>query len=269
MITEFVQGYSWNQFISREPNMKLEKDVVASLGKTIATFHRAFENVATSNKKLHFLPKTFTFENLLIHPGPEVFINLSQANMKLLQIIQKDPKIYDILEELFACWNSKTLIHGDIKFDNIIVTREKSSRRSILTDWEMANIGDPAWDIGSIFQEFIRSWLYTLPITGTEEAQQLLDMSKKSLQNMQYALRIFWKEYIQVIQKNPKETNDLLIKSTEFCAARLIQSAYEMLHSQTELNNIAVYMVLLSLNMIVNVSDATIHLLGIPFKIEL
>jgi thiamine kinase-like enzyme len=268
MITEYVHGNSWLQYITREPNMKLERDVVASLGKTIATFHHNYENVSTS-KKLQFLPRTFTFENLLIHPGPEIFINLSQANLKLLKIIQRDPKIYDALEELFAHWSPKTLIHGDIKFDNIIVTKEKDKRKSIITDWEMANIGDPAWDVGSIFQEFIRSWLYALPITGTEEAQELLDMSTDSLQNMQYALRIFWNAYIQVIQKNPKETNDLLLKSSKFCAARLFQSAYEMLQLQSELNNTAVYMVQLGLNMITNVSDATIHLLGIPFKLEL
>jgi thiamine kinase-like enzyme len=268
MITEYVHGNSWLQYITREPNMKLENDVVTSLGNTIATFHRNYEKVST-RKKLQFLPRTITFESLLIHPGPDIFINLSQANLKLLKIIQRDPKIYDALEELFAHWSPMTLIHGDIKFDNIIVTNEKNTRKSIITDWEMANIGDPAWDVGSIFQEFIRSWLYALRITGTEDAQELLDMSTESFQNMQYALRIFWNAYIQVIQKNPKETNDLLLKSSKFCAARLFQSAYEMLQSQSELNNTAVYMAQLGLNMITNVSNATIHLLGIPFKLEL
>ena len=184
MITEFVQGLSWNQYTTRELNMKLEKEIIASLGKTIATFHRAYENASITNKKLQFLPRVFAFESLLVHPGPEVFINLSQANLKLLKIIQKDPKIYDILEELFADWTPKTLIHGDIKFDNIIITKEKNTRRNIITDWELANIGDPAWDVGSIFQEFIRFWLYALPITGTEEAQELLNMSTESFQNM-------------------------------------------------------------------------------------
>lgn len=269
MVTDYVPGYSWNKYISQELNMKLEPDMVASLANAVGTFHHTFENVLKVKRDLDFLPKTFAFENLLIHPGPEIFINLSQANMTLLKIIQRDPKIYDILERLFASWDSRTLIHGDIKFDNIIVTVEKNTKRHIFTDWEMASIGDPAWDIGSIFQEFIRSWLYILPITGTEEIQQLLEDSKESLQNMQYALRIFWNEYIQVIQKDPQETNELLLKSSKFCAARLIQSAYELLHSQTELNNLATYMVQIGLNMIDNVNSATIHLLGIPFKLEI
>ena len=86
---------------------------------------------------------------------------------------------------------------------------------------------------------------------------------------MQSALRTFWNEYIHVIEKGIENTNELLTRSTKYCAARLIQSAYEMLHSQSELNNMSVYMVQIGLNILGNVNKATIHLLGIPFKIEL
>ena len=55
----------------------------------------------------------------------------------------------------------------------------------------MATIGDPAWDIGSIFQEFIRLWLSLLPITGTDSAEQLINISKESFQKMQKLLRAF------------------------------------------------------------------------------
>lgn len=268
MITEFVQGHSWNQYILRQTKMNIEKDLVVALGRMISTFHNAFEKIM-ANEKLRFLPKMFSFPNLMIHPGPEVFTDLSPANLELLKLIQKDPKAFAVLEELFAHWASETLIHGDIKFDNIIINTNRKTNKSIITDWESANIGDPAWDIGSIFQEFIRSWLYSLPLTGTETAQELLNLSKESFQNMQSTMRYFWNEYTENIHKNTKFTNDLLIKSTKYCAARLIQSAYEMLHSQSQLNNISVYMVQIALNILVDVNNATIHLLGIPFKLEL
>src|SRR4030095_8192475 len=268
MITEFVPGYSWNQYLLTVTKMNIQKDLVVCLGRMIATYHQAFEKML-ANKKLSFLPKTFTFKNLLLHPGPELFINLSSANMELLKLIQKNPKAYDVLEEIFANWTSKTLIHGDLKFDNIIITSNRKTHKSIITDWEMANVGDPAWDVGSIFQEFIRSWLYSLPLTGTETAEELLSVSKVSFQNMQLALRSFWNNYIEIVQKDPKLTNDLLINSTKYCAARLLQSAYEMLHSQSQMNNITVYMVQIALNILVDVNSAAIHLLGIPFKLEL
>ena len=132
MITEFVKGYSWNEYVYSSKNLAIEEKNVSFLGKILATYHNAFEKMIFS-QKLKFLPKTFSFEQLLIHPGPEIFINLSQANMKLLKIIQKDPKIYDLLEEIFSNWNSQTLIHGDLKFDNIIISLNKKKISNQLT----------------------------------------------------------------------------------------------------------------------------------------
>ena len=102
------------------------------------------------------------------------------------------------------------MIHGDLKFDNIIISlnEEKDieiSNKILLVDWEFENIGDPAWDIGSIFQEFIRTWLSLLPITGTEDAEELINLSKESFQNMQKSLRLFWNITAKVLTKVPKK----------------------------------------------------------------
>ena len=253
MITEFVIGSSFRDHVLYAMN-ETDTKYVGLLGKTIANYHYSFAKKAT-NQKLKFLPRTFIFENLLIHPGPEIFISLSQANMKLLKIIQKDQKIYDLLEGIVSSWDLQTLIHGDIKFDNIIIASSKKNTKSVnkilITDWEMATIGDPAWDIGSIFQEFVRLWLSLLPITGADSAEQLINISKESFQNMQKFLRAFWNGYYEgTDDKSAKELNELLIKSTNFCSLRLIQSAYEMLTSQSELNNLAVYMIQISSNIL-------------------
>lgn len=272
MITEFVIGSSFRDYVLYAMN-ETDTKYVGLLGKTIANYHYSFAKKAT-NQKLKFLPRTFIFENLLIHPGPEIFISLSQANMKLLKIIQKDQKIYDLLEGIVSSWDLQTLIHGDIKFDNIIIASSKKNTKSVnkilITDWEMATIGDPAWDIGSIFQEFVRLWLSLLPITGADSAEQLINISKESFQNMQKFLRAFWNGYYEgTDDKSAKELNELLIKSTNFCSLRLIQSAYEMLTSQSELNNLAVYMIQISSNILASTDNAITHLLGIPLRLEL
>lgn len=272
MITEFVIGSSFRDHVLYAMN-ETDTKYVGLLGKTIANYHYSFAKKAT-NQKLKFLPRTFIFENLLIHPGPEIFISLSQANMKLLKIIQKDQKIYDLLEGIVSSWDLQTLIHGDIKFDNIIIASSKKNTKSVnkilITDWEMATIGDPAWDIGSIFQEFVRLWLSLLPITGADSAEQLINISKESFQNMQKFLRAFWNGYYEgTDDKSAKELNELLIKSTNFCSLRLIQSAYEMLTSQSELNNLAVYMIQISSNILASTDNAITHLLGIPLRLEL
>ncbi|MGE0690652.1 MAG: phosphotransferase family protein [Candidatus Nitrosocosmicus sp.] len=269
MITDLIFGNTWNQYITLHPNMKIEIEVIASLAHAVAKYHQVFENAIINSDRLCFLPKTFVFKNLFVRPGPEIFVNLSQANMTLIKHVQNDLKASNTLEELYLSWNTNTIIHGDIKFDNIIVSVNNGNVVNVITDWEMASIGDPAWDIGSIFQEFIRSWLMRLPILGNEKPLLLLQNSEESYQNMQNAIRVFWNAYLETVRKSNREANDLLLKSVKFCAARLLQSVFEMLHSQNELNNVSVYMIQLSLNILGNPSNSAIHFFGIPFKIDI
>ena len=272
LVTEFVKGYSWNEYMYSSNDLSIDKEAVSLLGKVLGTYHHAFE--LTSNQKFDFLPKTISFEQFLIHPGPEIFTNLSQANMKLLKIIQNHQSIGDLLEGILSSWKPQTLVHGDMKFDNIIISSgldrdNKSINKLLIIDWEFANIGDPAWDIGSIFQEFMKAWLSLLPMTGILSAEHLIKISSESFRNMQKLLRVFWYSYCDEIAKSPDELNDLLFRAANFCSCRLIQSTYEMFQSQTELNNLGIYMVQISLNMLTDIRKAIIHLLGIPFKLEM
>ena len=101
LITEFVKGYSWNEYLYSATDLTIDRETVSLLGKVLGTYHHAFE-LTTSNQKLNFLPKTISFEQFLVHPGPEIFTNLSQANMKLLKIIQNHQSIGDLLEGILS-----------------------------------------------------------------------------------------------------------------------------------------------------------------------
>ncbi len=54
-------------------------------------------------------------------------------------------------------------------------------------------------------------------------------------------IETFLEYYCKVVDKSAKEINELLVRATKLSAVRLIQSAYEMLHSQIDLNNLEVY----------------------------
>jgi aminoglycoside phosphotransferase (APT) family kinase protein len=138
-----------------------------------------------------------------------------------------------------------------------------------IVDWELAEIGDPAWDIGGALHDFISFWLYSLPITGNENPEQLISSTEYPLQNMKKAIRAFWRGYIKTAGLQGRKANELLIRSTRYCAARLIQKTYESHQSSSELSNTAFYMVQTSLNIMKNTDDAVIHLFGIPLNYEL
>ena len=75
--------------------------------------------------------------------------------------------------------------------------------------------------------------------------------------------------YIKTARIYGQSANDLIIRSTRYCAGRMIQKAYEYHQSAVELSNIAFYMIQVSLNIMKNVDDAIMHLFGIPLSYSL
>jgi hypothetical protein len=57
-----------------------------------------------------------------------------------------------------GAWRPVTLIHGDLKHDNVLIA---SDGGVAVVDWEMARIGDPAWDLAG---------LMVRPLLGSSEA---------------------------------------------------------------------------------------------------
>lgn len=281
MITEFVTNAhtlnNYERFMAAgsgvgEGGKEQIKQESAELGRLMAKYHKAFRG-QSGNRKLHsFMGRGFVPAASIVRPGPEIFRDINFQNLELLKIIQRYPTFYDSLEELYSSWQNQTLIHGDIKWDNVIVSTtatedgNKGFRMNIV-DWESVSMGDPAWDVGSVFQEFIRLWLSFLPTTGRESAEQLLGSTTFPIQNIQPAIRAFWNSYVKTSElTSSKEANELLVRSAKFCAARLVQSAYEALDSSMELSNTIVYMIQTSMNIFNRTNNAIVHLLGIPFR---
>lgn len=273
LIIEYVENaqslndYSYNLNVGEFPT-----EPALKLGIIIATYHNAFKEYINDHK-ISFLPKIFPFSVLFIaHPGPDIFSHLSPANLQLIKVIQKYPELIGFLEDISHDCYAQTLIHGDMKWDNIILTHHNYNDRNFqmrIVDWELAGIGDPAWDIGCILQDFISFWLYSLPITGNENPEQLILSTEYPLENMKKAIREFWRGYIKTAGIGSRKANELLIRSTRYCAARLIQKIYESHQSSSELSNTAFYMIQTSMNIMKNIDNAIIHLFGIPLNYEI
>jgi tRNA A-37 threonylcarbamoyl transferase component Bud32 len=96
---------------------------------------------------------------LLRKPFP---LNLTPNEVYRLRF-SKIPGQAEFAEELYnyypyfiqasKSWQRSVLIHGDIKFDNFIIDSSQNIR---LIDWEMADLGDPLWDLAGIWAAYIR-----------------------------------------------------------------------------------------------------------------
>lgn len=64
----------------------------------------------------------------------------------LAQIVSRSDLVAG-LRRARAAWRPVGLIHGDCKLDNVIIGDDGAIR---LIDWEMARLGDPAWDLAAL-----------------------------------------------------------------------------------------------------------------------
>ena len=250
----------------------------SALGKMMAAYHKKFGDILNS-EKASFFPVTIPSTFFVTRPGPEIFSHTSSANLELLKAIQNYSELYEPLERLHNEWKVQTLIHGDFRWDNVIVVSKEdddnsddASSRSFqlkLVDWEFSDIGDPAWDIACALHEYLNFWLVSLPITGNEQPEQLIMSNNYLLQNIQAAMRGFWHTYIKTSKIDVHKSEYLLKRCIKFCALRLIQTVYEAMLSSAELTNTAVYMLQASANILKNTESAVVYLFGIPFQSSL
>jgi Ser/Thr protein kinase RdoA (MazF antagonist) len=124
------------------------RDLVAALVPPLAGLHRATRHLA--------------------RPGAAVPAGLEPAHPWALRLMDGDaapelwasPVLGALLREAAAApvvagvraaraaWRPMALVHADLKHDNVLV--DPATTQVHVVDWEMARIGDPAWDLAGL-----------------------------------------------------------------------------------------------------------------------
>ena len=98
-------------------------------------------------------------------------------------------------------WTAATLVHNDLKGDNILVSIvDGQPPRIYIVDWEMIQIGDPAWDVGAILRDLLDYWLMSVPLSRDLTADQMLQGASVPLAKLHPAARGFWQAYRRHMQ---------------------------------------------------------------------
>ncbi len=107
------------------------------------------------NQKLRLAKKPWVLS--MLSPAPvwqpeELGAVLSQASN--LGILSRG------LNEANGAWNPDALIHGDLKREHCLLAQDNGGERICLIDWELAGIGDSAWDVASFISDILFCRLY-------------------------------------------------------------------------------------------------------------
>lgn len=200
-------------------------------------------------------------------PNLGMLQQLSSATIQAIKIIQRFPEFCDLLDGLRYEWVNETLIHFDIKLDNCLVVARRSGRQKPdlrIVDWELAGIGDPCWDVGSVFNDYLSYWLGSIPTTGEAPPERFIELARYPLGKMHPAIRLFWESYVRRIELDAPTSAEWLLRAVKYAAARLVQTVYEGLDYSNKLTGNAVCSLQLSLNILRRPQEATVQLLGIP-----
>lgn len=243
--------------------------VARNLGDALGMLHRLTkvqEKLGEDSQRFSGRPPWI----LSIHRSdPGIFQRVSNANIQLIRIVQQFPEFCEHLDKLRHDWMVETLIHQDMKWDNCIVfAKPGSQRKSMLkiVDWELANLGDPCWDAGSVFSNYLSFWLLSIPITGEAPPERFIELARYPLEKMQPAIRSFWQAYVQQMELSVATSDEWLLRAVQYGGARLVQTAFEQMQMSGQLMGNAVCLLQLSLNILRRPQEALVDLLGLPLR---
>ena len=190
--------------------------------------------------------------------------NLSAANGQFMTILQNYPDFGQALDRLRGGWRRNALVHGDMKFDNVVVRAGENEMHVV--DWELADVGDSAWDVASILQAYLTWWIATLQRVPSQGVQsnEPADAAQYPLDSIQPAIRAFWDAYVSSRRLSARDADLELERAVSYAGARMLQTVYESMAWAPSLTQHAVWQVQACINILKQPRAAATDLLGFP-----
>ncbi|MGI3902019.1 MAG: phosphotransferase family protein [Janthinobacterium lividum] len=202
-------------------------------------------------------------------PTPDLVATLSRANFEILRIVQSQPELVCRLDSLTDLWRPTGLIHGDIKADNILVVPKPDGSGAAevkLVDWELVQIGDPAWDLAGVLQDLVLFWINTM--SPAESVDAMVTSAIWPWPAVQPAFGAMAQGYATLSRIDAAAFNALCLKAVRFCGARLIQTAFEMAQMSDSIPTASALLLQLSGNLLADPYLAQVQLFRLMSRVE-
>jgi len=238
-------------------------DVAQQLGQAFGTYHRSAMRNPPHGENGLFLRRTPWALSMCEMPS-QAAPHLSGGIHQMMGMLRQFPQFAQALEALRSGWLTESLIHGDIKWDNCILCPGANGHPQLkIVDWELADWGDPCWDVAGIMGAYLLFWVQSLPGDSLATPAMMVERARYPLGRMQPAIRSFWSHYANCRQVSGQAARDLLRRIMMYTGARIIQTAFETLQASPTANSTTVLLLQLSMNVLANPEDAIQELLGI------
>ena len=201
--------------------------------------------------------------DFLTQPRLENLQHYSHGTLELVGVFQEYGEFAATLQRLCANATVECLVHGDVKFDNLLrVHAGEPTTTLCLTDWEHAAVGDRAWDVGSVFANALSWWVFSTPIAQEVPSQALLTSLRHPLDAIGASARRFCASYTARACLDPNDRRTVIVRAMQLAAVRMVQTAFETMMQRSRLTANVVCLLQLSQNVAADPGAALHDLFG-------
>ena len=226
LVTECIDGAeNLDQF--RRRNGALKKGIIKKLAEVLSSYHFESKNILDGSKSASFFPHQVPWVLNIIELATDSNLIVQQnspINSPVIQAVLTNSEFRKLVEPIKSNWQYVSLINGDIKYMNFLVSGEQPEIKII--DWEFADLGDPLWDVAGVLQCFI-SYFFLLDQVNNTQSSKSDAIVMDDLKPVSKRFEQFWKFYTKPGKISKKRFYRDFKKAVEFCAVRMIQTAFE------------------------------------------
>ncbi len=201
--------------------------------------------------------------------GPQVFRLFPSDCLQFFKLYQRFPSLQQAISELGNSVTPCCLAHNDLKINNILLAQDWQAPDSPmirLIDWERANWGDPAFDLGCILGSYLEIWLGGLVISSSLSINESLQLATTPLEQIQPSLLTLTKTYLDHFPAILVARPDYLDRAIQFAGLSLIQRIETTLDSDRIFGNQGIIMLQVAKQLLCAPQAATATIFGTTFK---
>ncbi|GAB4157306.1 MAG: hypothetical protein Fur0046_37150 [Cyanobacteria bacterium J069] len=173
------------------------------------------------------------FEDGLEWLTPEDLGRISEDGLRFFELYFRSADLHEAIAQLSQTYAPCCLTHQDLKFGNVLLHQDWRQRiaqpESLhlkpllrLIDWEKAEWGDPAMDMGCLIASYLRLWLRSLVVSGLDLALALR-LADVPLEQLQPSLRALVRGYAAQFPEMGRSP-EFWIKTMQFAGYSLIRT---------------------------------------------
>jgi hypothetical protein len=231
LVVEYLADYcDLHYYYNKENQFPIE--IARSIGQLLATIH----SQTFQQPEYHqFLDRrssqgvSYAAINIirrLSRITPQVFRVVPEECLQFFKMYQRFPSLSRAIDDLGESITPSCLVHNDLKINNILLDLnwERSGSKVIkLIDWERANWGDPAFDLGCILGSYLEIWLDGLIIGNNLSINESLQLATTPLELIQPSLNTLIQSYLEGFPAITIARPDYLDRVIQFAGLSLVR----------------------------------------------